>query len=1243
MACDLWTEYKERRERQDLDTRQVTVKDWLVPLFEDVLGYHDMTPTGSVTVGERRFPIDFHAASGTVPLVLTTANHELDRAAAPFGDEGRRRPPHGLVQEYLNAAAGCLWGIVANGRQVRLLRNNPSLTRPAYIETDLERLFEEQLFADFAAFWLLFHSSRLTPRDGGPSHCQLEDWRTTSQETGERVLEKLRDGVTEALRQLGNGFLEHPANDALRQALQGGTLTAMEYFQELLRLIYRLLFLFTAEDRRLLFPSTAAEGACQLYIEGYALARLRERALKRRHYDGFTDLWTGLQVTLQGLSQGAPPLGLPALGGLFAADQCPTLDCCVIANRRLLSALRALAFFPTGQTLAQVNYRDMGTEELGSVYESLLELQPKVDATPWRFGFLGDEQEQGRGSQRKLTGSYYTPTALVGELIKSTLAPVVVRTIKNHPQAPREALLALNIVDPACGSGHFLLAAARYLAAELARLAAGPDTPSEVEHQQALRQVVQYCIYGVDRNPLAVELCKTALWIETVEPGKPLGFLDAHIRCGDSLVGVLDPAILEQGILDEAYQPLTGDDKAVCRELKKRNQHGKGGAIQGSLFDQASLQAATATAVDLDAMPEDTPADIEKKRQAWAQAEREAAHQRQFFKANLWVGAFFAPKTADYGLTVPLHEDLNRVNQDLVARPGLEQAVAELARAHRFFHWYLAFPEAFAQGGFDVVLGNPPWERIKLQEQEFFAARSPEIANARNKAERERLIQALNHPEALPVQRALYEAFQTARREAEAASLYVRHSGRFPLTAVGDVNTYALFAELFYRLRAHGGQAGIIVPSGIATDDSTKRFFDEITSQRQLVSLLDFENREAIFPGVHRSYKFCLLTLGHEVTATQFLFFATHTEQLADSHRHFTLSADEIQLINPNTRTCPVFRSGVDAELTRKIYRRVPVLIDETKSREGNPWGISFMRMLDMSNDSHLFKTAEQLAAEGAEREGANWLAADGEVWVPLYEAKMIHQYDHRWATYAAEGENSREVTAAEKGYEGFQVMPRYWVPQREVEDRLADKAWERQWLMGWRDICRSTDERTVIAGVIPRVGVGHTMPLFFLETLDFQLWACLYANWCSLVFDFIARQKIGGTHLTYSYLKQFPTLMPPAYNPPALGFIIPRVLELVYTAHDLKPFAEDLGYAGPPFKFDPNRRAVLRAELDACFAHLYGLTRDELRYILDPADVYGEDFPSETFRVLKKNERREFGEYRTRRLVLEAWDRFQD
>ncbi len=1026
--------------------RQTSVDEWLRPLLCDILGYDDMTAAERVVLGERRFALTHRACSERVPLLLTTRDFELDQAERRFGDEGRRQTPHELMQEYLNAEDASLWGIVANGSKLRLLRDNSSLTRRACIEADLDRMFAEGLYADFAALWLTVHASRLQPTNGQPASCIIESWRSQAHQTGERALDNLRDGVTQALRQLGNGFLQHPDNAALRQALSAGQLSPEAYFQQLLRFIYRLLFLFTAEERELLHVPGATAQQRTLFAEGYSVARLRERASRRRHFDHHHDLYEGLRITFGALDQGVPALGLPALGGLFRADQCPDLAEATLANRFLLEAVRKLAFFRTDEALARVNYRDMGVEELGSVYESLLELQPVVDvnATPWTFGFVGDglSREKGKGSERKLTGSYYTPASLVNELIKSTLEPVLAAAVAEHPENPRKAILALRVIDPACGSGHFLLAAARRMAAEIVRCEAASG---EAAHQQALRSVVQHCIYGVDRNRLAVELCQTALWIEAVQPGKPLTFLHAHIRHGDSLVGVLDPQSMANGIPPAAYKPLKGDDKEVCAELRKRNRQ-VGDAVQGDLFDSDSLLEVAVATLDLDDMPEETIEDVDRKRTAYAAIDR----RQEKLRADLFVGAYFAPKTPSSADAVPFAEDFNRLQAGLVMRPGVGEAACELAEQHGFFHWHLAFAEIMQDGGFDVVLGNPPWERIKLQEQEFFAARSPDIAQAPNKAARARLIKQLVREDARPDEKALFAEFQVAQRQAEATSQFVRTGGRFPLAGVGDVNTYAVFAELFFALIGPRGRAGLIVPTGIATDNSTKAFFDKMVASQRLVSLYDFENREKVFPSIDSRIKFCLLTLtGAEcpVSPAEFAFFLYQAEQLRDSARRFTLSAEDFALFNPNTRTCPIFRTRRDMEIARKMYGRAGVLWKEAKGAEPevNPWGVKFSSMFHMSNDSGLFRTREQLEEAGWQLVGNVFVRGDAEpeCFLPLYEAKLFHQYDHRFATFEGvaakdlKGGNARPMTAAEKADAQAVPLPRYWVPAEEVEKRL--------------------------------------------------------------------------------------------------------------------------------------------------------------------------------------------------------------
>ena len=591
---------------------------FVLDLLRQCFGFDSIEPQSITRLGEREFPIRHLALDARVPIVIAPAPTEgarrsgVDESLTQFGDSSRRRSATLLLQEYLNAQESALWGLASDGVTLRLMRDNISLTRPAWIEANLAKIFSEGLFPDFSALWLLIHQSRFGPADATVSDCALERWRDRGLTDGAAARDKLRQGVEAALLELGQGFIDNTANGDLRQALTDGTLTGQGYFEQLLRVVYRLIFLFAAEDRGLLHPPGASEQARRVYAEGYSLARLRERSMRRIAWDRHADTWEGLKATFQALMRGQERLGLPALGGLFAHGVVPNLENARIENRRLLAAIWRLAWLrPEGQPLTRVNWRDMETEELGSVYESLLELTPRASADTRTFEFA--EGDEARGNARKTSGSYYTPDGLVKHLLDSTLDPVLDAAEARNIDDPSGEILKLSIVDPACGSGHFLLGAARRAAARIAKHRS-PGAPSQEEFQHALREVVSHCIYGVDRNPMAVELCKVALWIEALEPGKPLTFLDSHIRCGDSLIGVFDINVLRDGIPDDAYKPLPGDEKEAASHYRAKNKRETKERVKvetglGLAAGQTELSKAVAA---LQGRPEDSLEDIDR-------------------------------------------------------------------------------------------------------------------------------------------------------------------------------------------------------------------------------------------------------------------------------------------------------------------------------------------------------------------------------------------------------------------------------------------------------------------------------------------------------------------------------------------------------------------------------------------------------------------------------------------------------
>jgi hypothetical protein len=872
-------------------------------LLGDVFGFSDVRRTGTRTLDDREFAVTLEALGARVPVVVVPPADELDRPSEHLAAEGRRRSAASAIQDWLNANPDSAWGMCSNGVLLRLVRNNASLTRPAHIEANLRRIFEDEAFADFTALWLLLHASRFGQPGVPPLDCALERWRNAGQKEGLAARDRLRDGVEAALLSVGTGFLSHPDNASLRERLRTGALPLPDFFGQLLRLVYRFIFLLAAEDRNLLHTADTPAGQRKLYAEGYSVGALRDRAVRRAAWDRYHDRWDGLLITFAGLAEGEQRLGLPAFGGLFGRGTVPDLEAARLANRSLMESIYRLAWLKDDSGLVPVNWRDMETEELGSVYESLLELTPRLDRDMRRLTFA--EGDEAVGHARKTTGSYYTPDSLVQLLLDSALDPVLDR-VEAEARDPTSALLSVTVLDPACGSGHFLLAAARRIATRLARIRAG-GVASPADFRHALRDVVRACIHGVDRNPMAVELTKVALWIETVEPGKPLGFLDANIRGGDSLLGLFDLKALGQGIPDAAFKPLAGDDKETAKHFARRNKAEREG--QGALDFAAGagrLPAAAPIAGEakaLRAMPEDSPEEIAAKYKRFEAVHADPRHWNLRTAADLYTAAFLAPKNGGVpanlnAVTIPT---TTHVWDALAGRPVYGPLVGraqEFAGAARAFHWPLEFPDVMAAGGFDVVLGNPPWERIKLQEQEFFAAREPEIAQAPNAAARGELIAKLKEAAPGTRDRALYDEFEAAKRTAEASSVFARvpseEGGRFPLTGRGDVNTYALFAELFAMLASKRGSAGVIVPTGIATDANTAPFFAALVNEKRLSQLLDFENRECLFPAVDSRMKFSLLTIGREAKQSSFAFFLTDAVQLAEAERHFSLSAETI-------------------------------------------------------------------------------------------------------------------------------------------------------------------------------------------------------------------------------------------------------------------------------------------------------------------------------------------------------------
>lgn len=1318
IATALWPDFAAQIPRADLDPA-ATTRAFVLDFLRQCLGYTDLAPLGApIQLGDRGFPVTAMACGGHLPVVIAPHSLGLDDPDPRFaihGSGSRKKSAHQLAQEFLNASRDHLWAIVTNGKTLRLLRDADTLTRPNFLEFDLETILrdDQHRYADFSALWRILHVSRCSDAvspSSSPSDSIWEKWKTEGHAQGLRVRNGLRDGVQEALLILGRGFLTRPDNTGLRQRLHDGTLTTDTYFQQLLRLIYRSLFLFCAEERDLLHPPDSTPATRQAYATGYSLRRFRSRSLRQSAHDPHGDLWQSLCIVFRGLSVGQPRLALPALGGLFAENQCQDLDSASLSNRDLLSAMRELRWFfdqKSGKRSA-IDYRNMGPEELGSVYESLLELVPTLDLPGRVFGFAGiTDAASSSGNARKTTGSYYTPDSLVQELIKSALDPVIAQKLADHPEKPIDALLSITVCDPSCGSGHFLLAAARRLAEKLAELRAPDGAVRPDDYRHALREVASRCLYGVDINPMAVELCRVALWLETVDPGKPLGFLNHHIRHGNSLLGTT-PDLIAAGLPDETFTAIEGDDKPACAELKKRNRAERTGF--GPLFakEEDSIreklrQAATA----IEAMDDSQPDALQKKEAAFLTNETAPETRHAKLLADLWCAAFVIKKTIRSNDTpvvasssqseIPAPEDgqLLHTDDDLFGQPvpaskttarpkkplptshfsldtvhgittgtlrdfvqdkplpeDLESEVNQLAEQYRFFHWHIAFPQVFDKGGFDCILGNPPWDRLRMEEAQFFASHSPEISSA-SSADRTKMIKKLASEN--PILAQMWEVYC---REVEGTSGLIRNSGGFPYTGRGKFNLAGLFVERAATLIRHEGITGILVPTAIATDEACRLLFDNLASERRILSLFDFENAEGLFPDVDSRYRFCLFSItGESRLESEFdcAFGLRNSSELLEGRKIFKISAGDITAINPNSRTCPVLKEPGDFLLLSVIHKRHGVLIREKPPE--NIWGATPTFMFQMSDSEGRFIDTDIVSSDGNTGNGFVHANSEHKAEVTkLYEAKLIHQFDHRFATFADQSAtdrsagNAREISSIEKNPFTFSI-PRFWIPTDDFRAKITTRPHQGRWLLSYREITNATNARTLISAMIPFVAAGRKIPQLYLKA-DAESTSCVLGALNSFALDFIVRCKLSGTSIGNYLLAQLPIPSPQSFDAvlndatTIKKWVVARVLELTYTAWDLEAFASDCGWPGPPFRWDEDRRFLLRCELDAAFFHLYLGSEDEWRQQPEaltrafPTPRHAVSYIMDTFPIVKrKDEAKHNGHYRTKETILQIYD----
>ncbi len=1273
---DTWDTLRERWDELTMDETlfHMDVSDartkWILKLFRN-LGFEPVfqrenLETGGIeaNLSHKGWPDgeieSYGEMEGRTAPIIHTVEPEQKLDEKPEDAPRGAKSPHDTLQEFLNASDEHDWAVVTNGLTLRVLRDYYHTYTRGYVEFDLENMFTSRNYGDFRALYRLCHATRfiepvVADEEEDDVETPLEQLYQVALSTGVKVGQDLQSNVVSAIETLGTGLL----NQEIREYLEeGGEEEAKDYYQEVLLLVYRLLFLMYAEQRGMMASRDS------LYTDEYSITNLREKAETRRSgSDRNSDLWHGLQSTFRLVEKGDDELGVPCYNGmLFDSDRLEWVSESECYNNDLLDAIEDLTLIEHEGTRQRISYADLGVEEIGSVYESLLEFTPKlateVIKLEDRAVSHGEFYLDDRGTERKETGSYYTDPGLVQELIQSSLKPVVEDRLEDATtmEDQEDALLDITVCDPSSGSGAFLIAANNFLAQRLARIRANSDYPPEDQIREARRDVLQHCIYAVDLNPMAVELAKVSLWINSAVEDKPLNFLDHHIKCGNSLIGT-NSELLEGEFPVDAYETSGGRDGHVGNKIRKRirseNKNRSKGSSESSLQQWgAGKEEYVDIAEQLDDIEEEDTGDIEKKKQLYDELQKSEAYQQEKLAYDIWTAAFYWPmdgSTKEYPSPSTIEKVRRNSNPNDDALQDLIQRATRIAEQQRFFHWELEFPEIFGGSfvGFDCILGNPPWDKVKEEEKEWFAGKVPEIAESDSKGYRTQLINELE--ESNP---ALHEQWQLASKRSAQTSKFIRESGRYPLSGSGEVNTYPIFTELAgLHILGPTGRVGMVVKTGLATDYRTQDLFGKFVEEKRLVSLHDFVNEEGLFPDVAPPERFCLLTLAGsqiEVDAFEFSFFSTNIEMMRDKDRRYELTQDQIEGINPNTKGCPTFPNSKVRDITVEIYSDIPVLVN--KKQDKNPWGIKYHRMYDMTQDTDCFEDnkLESLESRGYElADDGVFRNTDGR-FLPLYEAKFIHQFDHRFGSFEGIDKENRFVRKAqtkrvseeEKKDPTYEIIPRYWVKESEYQSRVSEMDWGEDWIFTFRGITNTTTNfRTAMGAIAPFFGFGNSAPVLTFdnrETLEED--ALLFTSFfTSFPFDFALRQSVGGANLNLYILEQMPIPTPEKISDIQLNykgqteslrsFLVRHSLRLTWTSHSLDSLGEELEPEAGPFIWDEDDRRERRAKIDAAIAHTYGLSKDQFEYILN------------SFDILKEREVSNRGEYRRKRECLEAFE----
>jgi hypothetical protein len=1144
------------------------------------------------------------------------------------------------------------WGLLLASAKMRVYRRSSGISQQ-YLELDLDSLVELDDEPTWKAFAAIFRAPAF--RLGADGVQLIRRVVDESRRHASALAADMRADVVDAAEAIIQGALEHPANAELLGESSRADLQRL--FEETLYYLYRILFVLYAEARDVL-PVSGAGAYATTYSADHLIELARGgHATRNGTYYGDT-LRRLFDLLRHGPAEAAQALGVEPVGGeLFDQEQTRLLDRCTIADPAWARALTSIALGAPGSTRRRLGRRssfaELGVDQLGSIYEGLLVLEPYLAPGP-RMQVLVDgdrrvlEADQAEGyrvlrhleagdfvlesasGRRKGSGSFYTPHEITEYLTHTALDPIVAPIVDRaaaDPQTAARLLLAVRVCDPAMGSGAFLVQAARVLGLALARIraagAGGRVTPEMV--RQAERTVVRDCLYGVDLNPLAVALAKVSLWLETLEQGKPLSFLDAHLRCGDSLVGVefttedgelsaVDlatwPAAAARGLITYLKKEAGERGEPVLERLKNRKApknatQAKLPGIDSSAIEE-TLRRIAEERLALLAREAETLDDALEAAKAFRSIEvaEESLRNRLRTAADFWCAQWFGDGedalVDDFGTVAPATvPDFETIVARLLAGqpvpepllPQLEAATLVAERRH-FFHWALEFPEVMIErGGFDAVIGNPPWNTLSPDVKEFFSTYDPTVfRRGVSKADQEaRKAELRQDPDVDAEWRA------EARFLHELSAYAKPASGRFHWYAPdgqlrkGDANVFRLFVERAYTLLCPGGRLGQVLPDSCYVSSPATGVRQRLLTEGVLERCYVFENRKGIFP-IDSRIKVVLLVAqrsGGPTDRFKAAFFVgkngaggdravgldTIPDVLAQLDREAPeLSVAQIRALAPSTWSFPELQTALDAEVAAQcVTAASPLNLDE------RGWGLTYCAELHADRDAWRFREEEYFERLRARREGLRWIDVDGVEWWPLVEGHLLYHLE-----FPVRGKK-----------------PRYWVNGPEVADiggrRNSDgSSVMDHYRVGWRKVASATNERSAVSAILP--------PKTACKDSTYTVWGgsippervlALASALASFCFDYLVRFS-GRTNLTFSAVNACAV---PSFD--LLEPVIPLTAEVVCANEEFDDLWTAFNPGHPRPALDPWEIAARRAAIDAVVAAAYRLSLPQYAAVL--------------------------------------------